>query len=53
MQQLGTQILIDGFGDPSASTVSCAQPDGYLTNNEDCNDENNTIFPSAPKSVMV
>ena len=43
----------DGFGDPSASTVSCVQPNGYLTNNEDCNDENNTIYPSAPEILPV
>ncbi len=37
----------DGFGNPSSSIQACAQPVGYVTNNLDCNDNNNTVFPGA------
>ena len=30
----------DGFGSSTASVVTCTIPDGYLTDNSDCNDEN-------------
>ena len=38
----------DGYGNALASTTSCSQPDGYVTNDEDCNDGNNTQYPGAP-----
>jgi hypothetical protein len=29
----------DGFGDPHTSVVSCGQPSGFVSNNDDCDDE--------------
>ncbi|MEQ8715175.1 MAG: LamG-like jellyroll fold domain-containing protein, partial [Cyclobacteriaceae bacterium] len=35
----------DGFGDPSNSVVQCDQPEGYVLDNTDCNDENPELNP--------
>ncbi|RED44627.1 MopE-related protein [Seonamhaeicola aphaedonensis] len=37
----------DGFGDAVNSIFSCNQPVGYVSDNTDCNDSNNTISPNA------
>ncbi|MFY7970829.1 MAG: MopE-related protein, partial [Flavobacteriales bacterium] len=37
----------DGFGDPNNSTLSCTVPVGFVTDNTDCDDTNNTIYPGA------
>ena len=39
----------DLFGNPSSSVSACTQPTGYVTNNTDCNDANNTVYPGAPE----
>ncbi|MBL7942093.1 MAG: hypothetical protein JNM00_04970, partial [Flavobacteriales bacterium] len=38
----------DGYGNALASTTACSQPGGYVTNDDDCNDGNNTQYPGAP-----
>ncbi|WP_452223453.1 M14 family zinc carboxypeptidase [Lacinutrix chionoecetis] len=35
----------DGFGDENNTILDCTQPSGYVTNNTDCDDTNNTINP--------
>ncbi|MFM9948994.1 MAG: MopE-related protein [Saprospiraceae bacterium] len=37
----------DGFGNPSASQMSCFPIAGYVTNNTDCNDNSAAINPAA------
>jgi len=39
----------DGFGDPLHSDTSCETPDGYVTDNTDCNDTDETAHPGAPE----
>ena len=39
----------DGFGDNSNTILGCVPPAGYTTNNTDCNDNNNTVYPGAPE----
>ena len=37
----------DGFGDPEAVEEYCIQPEGYVENGEDCDDEDDLIHPDA------
>ncbi len=37
----------DGFGDPDTTMVDCFEPDGYVTNNLDCDDTDDAINPDA------
>jgi hypothetical protein len=35
----------DLYGDPDMPTVACEEPDGYVDNNDDCEDGNNKVHP--------
>jgi hypothetical protein len=38
----------DGYGDPDEPGLTqCSEPVGFASNNEDCNDSNNSIYPGA------
>jgi len=37
----------DGFGDPESATEACIEPDGFVGNSEDCNDDDPGIHPDA------
>jgi hypothetical protein len=37
----------DGFGNSADSKVACTKPDGYVTNDDDANDNDNTVYPGA------
>ena len=37
----------DAFGDSSVSLESCSQPDGYVANSTDCDDDDDSQYPSA------
>jgi hypothetical protein len=40
----------DSFGNPRISEISCTQPSGYVSDNTDCDDLDNTIYPGAAES---
>jgi hypothetical protein len=37
----------DGFGDIDSTTASCSEPDGYTSDDTDCDDNDDDIFPGA------
>ena len=37
----------DGYGDAAVSDIECYQPSGYIADNTDCDDSENTTFPGA------
>lgn len=39
----------DGYGNPASSVASCTAPPQYVSNNQDCNDNNNQVNPNAPE----
>jgi len=43
----------DGFGTSGVSTRACSKPTGYVSNNTDCNDANNSVYPGAPELCDV
>ena len=39
----------DGFGNPATGVTTCVAPTGYVSNNSDFDDTDNTLFPNAPE----
>ncbi|MBU1024051.1 hypothetical protein KKB99_07180 [bacterium] len=39
----------DGYGDPGDWVFQCSAPAGYVSDNTDCDDTNNTVYPDAPE----
>jgi hypothetical protein len=39
----------DGFGDPDVETESCLHPDGYVSNDADCDDGTADVSPTTPE----
>ncbi len=39
----------DGYGDASLSTVSCDEPTGYVSDDQDCDDGDKEQYPGAPE----
>ncbi len=37
----------DGYGDPTYTHTSCEMPDGYSSNDDDCDDTLSVVFPDA------
>ena len=39
----------DGFGNPGLRILACVPPQGYVSNGDDCNDTEATVYPGAPE----
>jgi len=37
----------DGYGNPDVSRVECFQPEGFIADNTDCDDRDDTVYPDA------
>ena len=40
----------DLYGDPNTPTGACTQPNGYVSNTDDCDDQNPTVYLGAPET---
>jgi hypothetical protein len=41
----------DGYGDPAVSRESCDQPEGWVDNDDDCDDTQAGAYPGAPETA--
>ncbi len=41
----------DGYGTDAQTTQACDTPSGYADNDEDCDDEDASVYPGAPESM--
>lgn len=39
----------DAYGNNASSLLACVPPTNYVSNNTDCNDSKNTVYPGAPE----
>ena len=39
----------DGYGNPQDGVFSCTQPEGYISDNRDCDDTQALVYPDAPE----
>jgi hypothetical protein len=39
----------DLYGNATATQQACSQPSGYVSDNTDCDDNDNTVYPGAPE----
>ncbi len=39
----------DGFGNPEDGVFACTQPEGYISDNRDCDDTDELVYPDAPE----
>jgi hypothetical protein len=44
-----SDVDTDGFGDPAAPALACAQPEGAVAEGDDCDDTAAEVFPGAPE----
>ena len=50
METFFADIDGDGFGDLGSTTLGLMAPEGYVSNNTDCDDSNDLVYPNAPGS---
>jgi hypothetical protein len=39
----------DSYGDPAVTVTACSPPEGYVADNTDCDDTDDTVYPGAPE----